>query len=79
MALDDPQTVSTEMSFFLAMTLHPEIQHRAQAEIDRLTEGKRLVSYADLKHLPFVNAIAKEALRWAPVIPGGSSYRYQSL
>ena len=31
-----PQTVSAIQTFFLAMTLNPEIQEKAQAEIERL-------------------------------------------
>jgi cytochrome P450 len=62
------------MSFFLAVLLHPEIQTRAQKEIDAVTGGVRLPTFEDRPELPFVDAICKEVLRWRPVLPlGGSS------
>jgi len=54
------------------MTLHPEIQRRAQAELDAVTEGNRLPTYADRPHLPFVSALVSEVLRWGPPIPAGT-------
>ncbi|KAH7097900.1 cytochrome P450, partial [Auriculariales sp. MPI-PUGE-AT-0066] len=64
-------TVYAQHSFFLAMTLHPDIQRRAQAEIDHITDGERLPKYTDRESLPFIEAIAREVLRWHPVVPGG--------
>ena len=61
------------------MTLHPEIQRRAQAEIDAFTDGQRLPTYADRIYLPFVDAIVKEVLRWHHVVPGGSSTFYKFI
>ena len=58
-------------SFFLAMVLHPDIQRRAQAELDALTGCSRLPTYADRQGLVYVNAIVKEVMRWNPVVPGG--------
>lgn len=51
-------------SFILAMTLHPEIQKKAQAEIDGVTRGERLPDFSDLKFMPFVEAVFQETLRW---------------
>jgi len=53
------------------MTLHPDIQLRAQAELESVTGGTRLPQYEDRPSLPYVNAIVKEVLRWNPVAPGG--------
>ncbi|KAG8738098.1 hypothetical protein FRC10_007291 [Ceratobasidium sp. 414] len=58
--------------FFLAMTLYPAVQAKAQAEIDAYlssTHDKsvRLFTIADREHLPYTSAIVSEALRWHPV------------
>ena len=56
-------------SFMLAMTLFPDIQKRAQAEIDIVVGDGRLPSFEDRERLPFVEAIVKEVLRWRPPVP----------
>ena len=57
--------------FFLALTLHPEVQRKAQEEIDRVIGSCRLPGVADRPNLPYVDAVVKEALRWHPVAPMG--------
>ncbi|KAG2138517.1 cytochrome P450, partial [Suillus clintonianus] len=66
-------TVSATYSFFLAMTLFPDVQKKAQAEIDAVVGPDRLPSYADRASLPYIEALAKEVLRWNVVIPTGVS------
>ncbi|KAI0002554.1 cytochrome P450 [Russula compacta] len=61
-------SVSTMTTFILAMTLHPEAQKHAQAELDAVL-GDRLPTFADKDELPYVTAIMKEVLRWIPVLP----------
>jgi len=51
--------------------LHPEIQIRAQEEIDAVTGRERLPAFEDRPRLPFVEAICREVLRWKPVLPLG--------
>ncbi|KAF2119330.1 cytochrome P450 monooxygenase [Lophiotrema nucula] len=63
-------SVSTLTSFFLAMSAYPEVQRKAQHEIDRVV-GKRLPTFSDRGNLPYVNAIVSEILRWLPVAPLG--------
>ena len=58
-------------SFYLVMTMHPEIQRKAQAEIDRVVGNDRLPTLADQPNLPCVDALVKEVLRWGPVAPLG--------
>lgn len=53
------------------MVSFPEIQKRAQAEIDTITGGQRLPDYKDYDALPFIQAIVREAARWNPVSPLG--------
>ncbi|KAJ5171869.1 hypothetical protein N7492_004462 [Penicillium capsulatum] len=62
-------TVSTVECFFLAMAMSPEIQRRAQEEIDRVVGSDRLPTVADRPRLPYIEAILKETLRWHQVAP----------
>ncbi|KAH7142853.1 cytochrome P450 [Dactylonectria estremocensis] len=64
-------TVSSIACFFLAMTLNPEVQRKAQAEIDQVVGTGRLPNLSDRDNLPYVDALVKEALRWHPVAPMG--------
>jgi len=66
------QTVSTLATFFLAMAKHPEVQEKAQAELDAVVSQDRLPEYADRVGLPYIEAIISELLRWQPVFPLGS-------
>ncbi|EKM54962.1 uncharacterized protein PHACADRAFT_255217 [Phanerochaete carnosa HHB-10118-sp] len=61
-------TVSVLQSFFLAMTLYPDVQKEAQREIDSVCRG-RLPDFSDYDALPYVHAIVKEILRWNPAVP----------
>ncbi|KAJ7765661.1 cytochrome P450 [Mycena metata] len=63
-------TTGTQLeSFFLAMSLYPEIQEKAQAELDRVVGNDRLPELSDRSELPYVDASCKEALRWHVVAP----------
>jgi cytochrome P450 len=53
------------------MTLYPDVQKRAQAEIDSVVGNSRLPSHEDRTNLPYVEALFKEVLRWNPVAPLG--------
>ncbi|KAF8123450.1 cytochrome P450 [Boletus edulis] len=58
-------------SFMLAMLQHPELQERAQAEIDAVVGTDRLPNFDDRPNLPYVEAILLETLRMYPVVPLG--------
>jgi len=62
-------TVSSLACFFLAMTITPSIQVKAQAELDRVIGASRLPTIEDRDQLPYIEAIVKEVLRWHPVAP----------
>ncbi|PYH48073.1 cytochrome P450 [Aspergillus saccharolyticus JOP 1030-1] len=64
-------TVSVLSIFFLAMALHPEIQDKAYEELERVVGRARLPTFADREHLPYIEAIVKESLRWHPIAPTG--------
>ena len=54
------------------MVLHPDVQKKAQAEIDSVIGTDRLPVYGDRPKLPFIEAIMKEVLRWYPPVPLGN-------
>ncbi|CAL1701473.1 unnamed protein product [Somion occarium] len=60
-------TVTALSNFYLCMIIFPEIQEKAQAEVDRVVGPNRLPSIKDRESLPYVCAILKEVLRWRPV------------
>ncbi|KAG8884278.1 hypothetical protein FRB98_002518 [Tulasnella sp. 332] len=65
----------TLSTFMLAMLLHPEVQERARAEIDRVVGGDRLPVIADKEATPYLNAIILETFRWHPIFPIGVPHR----
>ncbi|TFK20076.1 O-methylsterigmatocystin oxidoreductase [Coprinopsis marcescibilis] len=64
-------TFSATISLVAAMLKHPEVQRKAQTEIDAVTGGDRLPVPEDMADLPYVEAIVKEAMRWFTVAPMG--------
>jgi cytochrome P450 len=57
------------------MTLYPDVQRKAQAEIDQIVGNSRLPKISDEGGLPYVQAVLKETLRWHPVGPLGGFVR----
>ncbi|KAI0259892.1 cytochrome P450 [Gloeopeniophorella convolvens] len=64
-------TVSALLTFMVAMLRYPEVQRKAQEEIDKIVGTSRLPDFSDQDSLPYVGAVLKETLRWHPVIPLG--------
>ncbi|CAE6466211.1 unnamed protein product [Rhizoctonia solani] len=62
-------SVAVLLVFVLAMTLHPEVQHNAQVELDSLLNENRLPELTDRHDLPYVNRLIKEVLRWRSITP----------
>ncbi|KDQ07018.1 hypothetical protein BOTBODRAFT_39161 [Botryobasidium botryosum FD-172 SS1] len=62
-------TVASLTSFILAMVLYPEVQKRAQAEIDRVVGKDRLPTFEDRAEMPYMDCVVKEILRWKVVSP----------
>jgi len=46
------------------MICHPEIQDKAQAELDRVVGKGQLPDYSDEAALPYISALVKETLRY---------------
>ncbi|KAA8541056.1 hypothetical protein F0562_025019 [Nyssa sinensis] len=63
-------TVAILLEWILArMVLHPDIQAKAQSEIQSVVGSTRKVSDSDLPQLPYLQAIVKETLRMHPPGP----------
>jgi cytochrome P450 len=47
----------------------------AQRQLDSVLGGARLPDHSDIDDLPYIVAIVKETLRWAPPAPIGTTHR----
>lgn len=57
------------------MALHPDVQRKAQAELDAVVGLMRLPDFEDQRSLPYIEAIVKECLRWQNVFTLGLPHR----
>lgn len=64
-------TIASVTAFILAMIIYPEVQQKAQEEIDRVVGRHRMPTFEDRAALPYVFAVFKETLRWHTVAPQG--------
>jgi cytochrome P450 len=64
-------TSNTLYGFIQAMVVFPEVQTKAQEEIDRVCGDSRLPGLEDEPNLPYIRACVKETLRWMPTTPTG--------
>jgi len=53
------------------LVTHPEVQKKAQAEIDAVIGEDRIPTWEDYDKLPYVGTLIKESMRWRPVAPLG--------
>ncbi|OJJ97582.1 hypothetical protein ASPACDRAFT_45673 [Aspergillus aculeatus ATCC 16872] len=60
---------SLTLAIVQALTLHPEVQRKAHAEIDAVVGHARSPVWDDLARLPYINMIIKEGHRWRPILP----------
>ncbi|KAF8710943.1 cytochrome P450, partial [Rhizoctonia solani] len=67
-------TVSSTLILIVAMAMYPEVQTKAQAEVDSILCGNRFPEIEDQQSMPYVEAVIKEALRWRSVLPLGVSH-----
>jgi cytochrome P450 len=66
----DTTTMTLEV-FILAALTRPEFVQKAQKELDEVVGEERLPNYGDRVHLPYLQAVVNEVLRWRPVSAGG--------
>ncbi|KAF7295771.1 Cytochrome P450 [Mycena chlorophos] len=64
-------TSSGLTTLLLLLSCNPAVQARIQAELDSVVGSERLVNSDDRASLPYLAAVIKEALRWAPPAPNG--------
>lgn len=63
----------TIANILLAMAMFPEVQQKAQAELEHVVGSGRLPDFDD--NLPYIQAITMEGLRWIPTVPLGVPHR----
>jgi cytochrome P450 len=70
------ETTAAAMAWWmLAMTMYPEVQRKAQEEIDDVVGRDRMPTIADLDSMPYIRAMVRETLRWRPVDPMGLQHQ----
>ena len=55
------------LSFIKAMVVYPEVQNKAQGEIDSIIGEERTPNWDDYDNLPYVISVVKETMRWRPI------------
>jgi cytochrome P450 len=63
--------MSAVQFFFLAMAMYPDVQRKAQSELDAVVGQDRLPDYGDHNSLPYIRAVVKETMRWQAISPLG--------
>ena len=64
-------TASVLTAFVQAMAANPDVQRKAQAEIDSVMGAERSPNWSDYASLPYVAQCVKETMRWRPILPLG--------
>ena len=59
----------------MVLVLFPQVQRRAQAELDLVIGRDRLPTFDDRPRLPYVEALCKELTRWHLVLPLGTIWK----
>ncbi|KAI0295686.1 cytochrome P450 [Russula brevipes] len=70
-------TITFAQHLFLALLEYPEFLKRAQAELDSVLGAgpARFPTFEDRPHLPFLDALFSETMRWAVPVPLGLPHR----
>jgi len=59
----------------MAMVLHPEVQKKAQDELDTVLANGAMPQFSDRSQLPYIEALTREVVRWHPVSPQAVAHR----
>jgi len=62
-------------SFLYYMAINPDIQDKAQREIDSVLGRNRLPDLSDRPNMPYIEAIYRELLRSRPPVPMSFPHR----
>ena len=54
--------------WMLGVAAYPDTLKRAQEEVDAVVGRDRLPTFDDFEELHYIRAMAKEVLRWRPVV-----------
>ena len=57
------------LAIIQAFIKYPEVQTRAQQEMDAVVGEDRTPQWSDFAQLPYINMIVKEGHRWRPILP----------
>ncbi|KAL1677170.1 cytochrome P450 [Schizophyllum commune] len=68
-------TTDTMVVFVFAMTMYPEVQKKAKAELDTVVGPDRLPEFADREQLPYVERVVQETFRIWPSLRLGVPHR----
>ena len=60
----------------IALLNYPDVLKKAQEEIDKVIGFGNLPTFEDRSSLPYINAIAKESLRWRDTGPLGTAINF---
>ena len=63
------------MCFIATMLLHPEVQKKAQMEMDQELGRDGLPTFTDREKLPYMDAVWRESVRMNPSTPLGTFFR----
>ncbi|KAF9533208.1 cytochrome P450 [Crepidotus variabilis] len=67
-------TVASIEAFFYVIAKYPDVQRKAQEEIDRVIGNDRIPTFNDRSSLLYVEALFREVLRWMPALPLGLAH-----
>ncbi|KIV84705.1 hypothetical protein PV11_00473 [Exophiala sideris] len=59
-------TAATLIGFIQAMVVFPEVQRKAQEEIDRVVGPDRMPTMEDAPNMQYIRGCVKESMRWMP-------------
>ncbi|KAH6899257.1 cytochrome P450 98A3 [Coprinopsis sp. MPI-PUGE-AT-0042] len=62
-------TDSSALALIYALATNPEVQQKAQQELDRVVGPARLPDFGDFDQLPYIQAVIKEVGRWHSTTP----------
>jgi cytochrome P450 len=63
------QSTALAESFLALMIVFPEVQRKAQMELDAVLSQERFPTAQDRPRLPYLEAVLKEVIRFRPIIP----------
>ena len=66
--------ISVTGSFLYYMAVNPDVQEKAQREIDNIIGTHRLPDFSDRPSMPYLEAIYREVLRSRPASPLGAPH-----